>query len=172
MKDVAKDMAKVAAGVGLVVAASISRLRFQDLGSFAFQTLKGFTDNASRIARLNNKDWVHDFVNSEAELKGLREVRGRRRNRNYKSPSWRSIDNLEVRQNLRNHGQKKTDQMRSGRAQRDDSQPEELFAPKKAEASRESRPFKSYADFGGGSLSQQLALPSVTPHFPLKKSRD
>ena len=47
VQDVAEDMAKVAAGVGLVVAASVRRLRFRDLGSFAFQTLKGFTDSAS-----------------------------------------------------------------------------------------------------------------------------
>jgi hypothetical protein len=49
--DVAKDTAKVAAGVGLVVAASVRRLCFRDLGSFAFQTLKGFREKRSKTGQ-------------------------------------------------------------------------------------------------------------------------
>lgn len=161
--NVAKDMAKVATGVGLVVAESISRLRLRDLGSFAFQTLKGFTFKTSRIVGLNIKDHVDDFISSEAEFQALREVRGRRRN----SPSRRSMHHFRVvSRSLKNPGQqKKTHQERSVCVQRDDPQPEELFAPTKAEASSEFRPFTSQAV----SLSQKVALPSVNLHLPQKK---
>lgn len=169
VQDVAKDMAKVATGVGLVVAESARRLKFRDLGSFAFQTLKGFTYEASRIAGLNIKDRVDDFMRSEAEFQGLREVRGRRRTRNNSSLSRRSMDEFVIFQGLKNPGQQTTDQERSIRLQRDDPQSEELFAPKRAEASRELRPFTSLA---ASSLSQKVALPSVNFHLPQKKSRD
>ena len=55
VQDVAEDMAKVAAGVELVVAVSVRWLCFRDLGSFAFQTLKGFTDNTLCITGLKNR---------------------------------------------------------------------------------------------------------------------
>lgn len=164
--DFVKEMAKVATGVGLVVAESISRLRFRDLGSAAFQTLRGVTAKASRLTGLNIQDHINDFITSEAEFQALREVRGRRRHR---SPSRRSICHNEVvPPTARNRGQQKNDQERSVRVHRDEPQPQELFAPKKAEASRESRPFTSQA----GSLSQKVDLPSVDLHLPQKKSRD
>jgi hypothetical protein len=77
---------------------------------------------------------MNDSVNPEVEFQDLREVKGRRRNRNYGSHSKRSMDNFEVSQDLKNHGQMKTDRVRSVSEKSDDSQPEELFAPKKAQA--------------------------------------
>ncbi|KAG0618276.1 hypothetical protein M758_4G050900 [Ceratodon purpureus] len=168
--DVAKDMAKVATGVGLVVAATIRGLRFRDIGSFAFQTLKGFTDSASRIAGLNKRDSINDFVSSNAEFQDLREVQGRRRNRrNYSSPSWRSIDNFEVSHGFKNHQEKKSNLVKSAHAQRDDSQPEELFVPKKAKFTGVLRPFKSQVDLVEQSLSKKVSLLSVTSHFAINK---
>lgn len=159
--DFVKEMAKVATGVELVVAESISRLRFRDLGSAAFQTLKGVTAKASRLTGLNIKDHMNDFISSEAEFQTLREVRGRRRR---SPPSRRSICHVEmVSSTVKNQGQQK-----NNNRERDDAQPQDLFAPKKAEASRESRPFTSQA----GSLSQKVDLPSVDLHLPQKKSRD
>lgn len=142
MPDAAKDTAKVAAGVGLVVAASVRRLCFRDLGSFAFQTLKGFRDSASRIAGLTNRDWMNDSVNPKVEFQDLREVKGHRRNRNYGSHSKRSMDNFEVSQGLKNHGQKKTDRVRSVSEKSDDSQPEELFAPKEGSGVKRNEAFQ------------------------------
>lgn len=62
-----------------------------------------------------------------------------------------------------------TQSQRSGNAvaQQQQQQPEELFAPKKAEASKEARPFVSLeADARVQPVSQQVPLPSVDAHLP------
>ncbi|KAG0628193.1 hypothetical protein M758_1G008000 [Ceratodon purpureus] len=146
--DAAKDVARVATGVGIVVAECTKGVRLQDLGTLAFQSLKNFSRRDTRVG---------DFASSEAEFQELRERQGSQRR------GVAMDGNTGVSQ-----GSEKTAE-RTGVVQGVVPQPEELFAPTKAAESKEARPFKSpEADADVEPLSQKVALPSVDAHLPTK----
>lgn len=146
--DAAKDIARVATGVGIVAVESCRGLRFEDLGSFASQMLKYFSRSDTHVG---------NFASAEAEFQELRESQGRQRR------------GLAMDSNVVELQDVKTTEAQSGSAQADVPQPEDLFAPKKAAESKERRPFKSVeADAEVEPLSQKVALPSVDAHPPTK----